>query len=172
MPVFRDPDKPVGADYAPVVTTYPYRWSNWVTPVLDTNAYTAGDALCVSLVRFVDLLRAPTYQTTAVGLIVEDSTGTPQNIGLALWLFDRPDITTPALNGAWTLTAADRDSRVAVIPSGPYNTSTATGVSERFDFRIPLCNRRKDADLWGLPVTLGGPTYTAASLRLQLVVQD
>lgn len=172
MPVQRDPDTPLGADNAPVITTYPYRWSQWVTPVLDTNAYTAGDALHVAPLRFSGILRAPSYTTTAVGLVVEDSTSTPQNIGLTLWLFDRPEITTPSLNGAWTMVAADREALVACIPSGPYNTSTATGLSTRYDIRVPLRNRRERDSLWCVLQTLGAPTYTASSLRVQLIVQD
>jgi len=172
MPVWTDPDVLVGPDSTPLVTTLPLRWSLWLTPVLDTSAYAAGDALHVAPILLSGITRAPNYQTTITGLIVEDSTSTPQNAGLTLWLFDRPQITTPALNAAWTLTAADREALVACVSSGPYNTSTATGRSERFDMRVPVFSRNLEGNLWVVAQTLGAPTYTASSLRFRLVTQD
>lgn len=175
MPRYLDPDVPVGPDSTPLVSTLPLRWSNWLVPVLDTSAYAAGDALHIApLLRLSGILPAPNYQTIVKGLIVEDSTGTPQNIGVTLWIFDRPQITLPALNAAWTLVAADREALVACISSGPYNTSTATGRSENFTLSTPLWSPRgsNDGDLWVLAQTLGAPTYAASSLRMRLVVQD
>jgi len=172
MSVWKDPATPVGIDGVGLVTTLPLRWTPWVTPVLDTSAYSAGDALHVALLRLPEILKAPNYQTTLVGMIVEDSTATPQNIGMTAWFFDRPEVTTPALNAAWTLTAPDREKRVACASSGPYNTSTATGVSENFSLLVPLYSRSQDTDLWVLLQTLGAPTYTASSVRLRFVVRD
>jgi hypothetical protein len=171
---FIDPDVPVGVGGASVINIPPRRWLPWVTPVLDTSAYVAGDTLHITPMRINGFVLPPNFQTTIVGLVVEDTTGTPQNAGLTAWIFDRPEIVVPTINAAWTLTAPDRDKRVACVSSGPYNTSTATGVSENFTLNVPVRNRYSDPDgaLWVLLQTLGAPTYAASSLRLQFVVQD
>jgi hypothetical protein len=147
-------------------------WITGTIPVLDTSAYAAGDALHVlPLIIFKNALRAPTFKGWVTDLVVEDSTATPQNAAGELWLFDRPAVTLPALNAAWTLVAADRIKLVTVIPFGPYYTSTATGVSIAGDFRKRIWSRVASPNLYGLLVTRGAPTYTASSLKVTITVE-
>lgn len=148
-------------------------WITGTTPVLDTSAYAAGDALHIlPLIVFKNALRGPTFKGWVTDLIIEDSTATPQNAAGELWLFDRPNVTLPSLNGAWTLVAADRIKLVNVIPFGPYYTSSATGVSIAGDFRKRIFSRVASPNLYGLLVTRGAPTYTAASLKATIAVES
>jgi hypothetical protein len=165
---------PTGPDTPPTITIPAPRWSSWAVPVLDTNAYAAGDALHVAPIEFPGLLKGPGFTTTLTGLIVEDSTATPQNIPLTLWLFDKANLTLPALNAAWTLVAGDREKLIACVSTDIWNTSTATGRAEVWGLSIPLRSRfpHPSASLYGVLQSLGAPTYTAASLRIRLIVQD
>lgn len=148
-------------------------WITGTLPALDTSAYIPGDALHIlPLIIFKNALRAPTFKGWVTDLIVEDSTSTPQNAAGELWLFDRPAVTLPSLNGAWTLVAADRIKLVNVIPFGPYYTSTATGVSISGDFRKRIFSRVASPNLYGLLVTRGAPTYTASSLKVTIAVES
>lgn len=181
MPVFVDESAPPqrvklvdGANQdtlrRPLAVTLAQPVYSTASPVLDTSAYASGDALHIApLLRFEGLFTAPRYSATVLGLTVEDSTATPQNAAGELWLFDRPEVVLPALNAAWTMTAADREKLVAIVNFGPYYTSTATGISQAFNIGIPIRSRRADTAGYGVLVTRGAPTYTAASLKLTLV---
>lgn len=139
-----------------------------VTPTLDTVIYASGDCLHTAVLSFLNAVYASGGTGTIKKLVVVDAD--LQSVAGELWLFNAT-VTPAAANAAHSISDADAAKCVGVIPFGPYYASALNSVSvatPSLPFRITT-----GTTLFGILVTRGTPTYTAAGLQVSLfIAQD
>jgi hypothetical protein len=89
-----------------------------------------------------------------------------QSIAGELWLFDR-SVTVPNDSAAWTITDADAQFLIGVVPFSTYYASAANSVSSNTGLSMPIwCN--SGTSIFGAVVTRGAPSYTSGDLTVVL----
>jgi hypothetical protein len=89
-----------------------------------------------------------------------------------LWLFDE-DVTPPADSAAWTLSDADMEHLVGIIPFITYYASAANSVSVVNPVSIGFRTAAVGTRLFGCVVTRDAPVYASGDLLIRLaVIQD
>lgn len=89
-----------------------------------------------------------------------------QSIAGELWLFDR-SVTVPNDSAAWTITDADAQFLIGVVPTGTYYASAANTVSVTTGVGLPVwCN--SGTTLYGAFVVRGSASYASGDLSIVL----
>lgn len=135
------------------------------TPTLDTLIYASGDSLHTAVLSFASAVRVTGGSGVVDKLIVVDKD--LQSAAGELWLFSA-SVTPAAANAAHSISDADAALCVGVIPFGTYYASALNSVSVAKDVRLPFTVAA--TSLFGLLVTRGTPTYTAAGLTVSLTI--
>lgn len=140
------------------------------TPVLDTLIYASGDVLHTADLTFDNVVEEP----AGTGLIKQCEVWDydAQGVNLELWIFTRVLAnTTHTANGAWNLADADLQYLVGVIPVSTWYASSNNklGLSGT-NLDMPFKCEDNSRKLYGVLVTRGTPTYTAAGLMVGLCV--
>ena len=91
-----------------------------------------------------------------------------QSIAGELWLFDR-SVTVPNDSAAWTITDADAQFLLGVVPVSTYYASAANSVASVTGVGMPIwCNG--SSTVYGAWVTRGAPSYASGDLTIILGV--
>lgn len=135
------------------------------TPTLDTAIYASGDSLHTAVLSFANAVRVSGGSGVVDKLIVVDKD--LQSAAGELWLFSA-SVTPAAANAAHSISGADAALCVGVIPFGTYYASALNAVSVAKDVRLPFVVAA--TSLFGILVTRGTPTYTAAGLVVSLTI--
>lgn len=136
------------------------------TPTLDTAIYASGDSLHTTVISFASAVRATGGAGTVRKLIVIDKD--LQSVAGELWLFSAT-VTPAAANAAHSISDADAALCIGVIPFGTYYASALNSVavsSPALPFTVAATT------LFGIAVTRGAPTYTAAGLTIALHIDQ
>jgi hypothetical protein len=137
------------------------------SPTLDTVIYAAGDSLHTAVITFASAVRVSggTGRVRKVIVIDKDL----QSAAGELWLFSAT-VTPAAANAAHSISDADAALCIGVIPFGTYYASALNSVSVASPDLPINCAA---TTLFGILVTRGTPTYTAAGLTVALqIAQD
>lgn len=135
------------------------------TPTLDTVIYASGDSLHTAVLEFASAVRVSGGSGVVDKLVVVDKD--LQSAAGELWLFSA-SVTPAAANAAHSISDADADLCVGVIPFGPYYASALNSVSVAKDVRLPFTVAA--TTLFGILVTRGTPTHTASGLVVSLQI--
>lgn len=140
-----------------------------VTPVLDTNAYTAKDALHTNDLQFTGMARDAGGGGVIRSLLVLDQDD--QAAAGVLWLFTAELAnTTHTANGALAIHDTDALTCIGQILFGTYydgaNNQSALTLVE-----LPYLCAAASTSLYGVAQTLGTPTHSASGLRLVLTAE-
>ena len=137
------------------------------TPTLDTSIYAAGDSLHTAAIEFAAAVRvsAGTGRVRKVVVVDKDL----QSAAGELWLFSAT-VTPAAANAAHSISDADAALCVGVIPFGTYYASALNSISVASP-DLPI--KCAATSLFGILVTRGTPTHSAAGLVVSLqIAQD
>jgi hypothetical protein len=140
-----------------------------VQPTLDTDAYTANDAIG-GMLTFSGAVRG--QSTTGVlqtVVIIDDDL---QDAETELWLFDQ-SFTATADDAAFDPTDADLENLIGVVSTADGTYYDGSDNSVCVIRNIGLVLDLKGPSLFGQLVTRGTPTYAAAGLTVKLgILQD
>ena len=140
----------------------------FVVPVLNSDAYDAGDVVSTALTYIPEVTAAPGDSCTIVSMLILD--GDYQNAALELWLF-RKSVTVGAADAAHSISDPELPRVATVIPSGPYYLATAGSVSINDTLTKNIFTAADEVGLWALVVTRGTPTYTIGNVRVRLSIR-
>lgn len=134
------------------------------TPTLDTLIYASGDCLHTTVISFAAAVRLSGGSGRVRKMVVIDND--LQSAALELWLFSAT-VTPAAANAPHSISDADAALCVGVIPSGAYYASALNSISVA---SVDLSINCAATTLFGILVTRGTPTYTAAGLTVALSI--
>lgn len=135
------------------------------TPTLDTVIYASGDSLHTAVLSFASAVRVSAGSGVIRKVVVVDKD--LQSAAGELWLFSAT-VTPAAANAAHSISDADAALCVGVIPFGTYYASALNSISVASPALPITCAA---TTLFGILVTRGTPTYTAAGLVVTLVIE-
>ena len=136
------------------------------TPTVDTSIFASGDVLHSTIMTFSGAVRAAGATGTILGFTLMDFD--VEKSPLELWLFTT-SATIPTANAAWSITDADMQKCIGVLPTGVYYASALNAIAKT----VPLLPFKADAAetaIYGALVTRGTPTYTAGT-DIKVVLQ-
>lgn len=151
----------------PIVT---YTKTVQVTPVVDTNAYTAGDCVGGKL-TFPDIVRPIVYSGEVRSVTVTDIGADQAGLNLVLFNAD-PSSSTFTNNAACAIADADLSKVVCVVPITTHYVFADNGASTAV---YVGCAFQLDnaTTLYGVLVATGTPTLDSASaLTVKLSVRQ
>jgi len=134
------------------------------SPTLDTAIYASGDSLHTAVISFASAVRLSGGTGRVRKLVVIDKD--LQSAAGELWLFSAT-VTPAAANAAHSISDADAALCVGVIPFGTYYASALNSISVASPDLPINCAA---TTLFGILVTRGTPTYTAAGLTVALQI--
>lgn len=132
-------------------------------PVLDTSAYSTGDALHTADITLTGMASYPGGTGTIKKLVILDTVNTVGGTG-ELWLHDAVLAnTTHTANGAWNIADADLGTVLGVIPFGAYLAGSLNTVSTSAALSVPYKCAAGSTSLIVNLVTRATVTYSSAS---------
>jgi hypothetical protein len=134
--------------------------------VIDTAAaaYSSGDMVgTVQTITSIARVNGGTGKIT--GIRVEDDA--VQSVAGELWIFDAT-VTAPADNAAWSISDADAQNNVTVIPVALYYASALNSIAPVGNLSLPFKCTGSVKNLFACWVTRGTPTYTANALHIRI----
>lgn len=137
-----------------------------VTPTLDTSAYASGDSLHTTVLTFANAVGVSGGSGVVDKLVISDHD--VQSAAGELWLFNAT-VTPATANAAHSISDADADKCIGVIPFGTYYASALNSISVA---RPGLPIKCAATSLFGILVTRGTPTYTASGLVVTLQISQ
>lgn len=137
-----------------------------VTPTLDTSAYASGDSLHTTVITFANAVGVSAGSAVVDKLVISDHD--VQSAAGELWLFNAT-VTPATANAAHSISDADADKCIGVIPFGPYFASALNSISVA---KPGLPIKCAATSLFGILVTRGTPTYTASGLVVTLQISQ
>jgi hypothetical protein len=135
------------------------------TPTLDTAIYASGDSLHTAVISFASAVRLSGGAGRVRKVLVIDKD--LQSAAGELWLFSAT-VTPAAANAAHSISDGDAALCVGVIPFGTYYASALNSISIA---NVEVAINCAATTLFGILVTRGTPTYTAAGLTVALHIE-
>ena len=138
------------------------------TPVLDTQAYLAGDMLANVALEFAEAVHSDTLSGVIQKMVVLDRAG--QSAPLALWLFNDSITMSTGSNAAFLINDTDAAKCIGVIGTGPYASNGSNSVATTSNVNLPIY--LTTTTLYAVAVATGAVTYGAAgALTFSLDIQ-
>lgn len=139
-----------------------------LTPVLDTDAYAAGDVLFVTTALTLAPASGPAGEVKGrvvqVTLLDKDDQGATLDLVVL-----RSNVALGTINAAPSISDADAEAVVALVPVLDWTDlggcRVARAVFDPVEFTVP------GTALYLAAITRGTPTHTASGLVLQVAVQ-
>ena len=131
-------------------------------------AYASGDMVGAEL-TLANCARVNAGTGKITGVTVIDSAA--QSVAAELWIFDTT-VTEPADNAAWSVSDANANTLIAVIPLSNWYASALNSVSPNGNLSIPFKCAAGTTSLYMCYVNRGAPTHIANGLLVRIFIDQ